>query len=136
MYFYDSLDHQIKKIMRIIENYKPNLIMQNLIFFMEPSEDLENISLKAGMLYLNRFCIDEDAAHEISGVYYLKKSSQKLIDYMNSWENFETSEYKAKYIAEYTAKCEMISLFYQDLFFLWNNNSFVIISFQITPIKK
>ena len=103
---------------------------------MEPSNDLENISLKAGMLYLNRFCIDEDAAYEVSGVYYLKKSSQKLLEYIKSLKNFEPSEYKAKYIAEYTAKCEMISLFYQDLFFLWNNNSFVIISFQVTPMKK
>ena len=94
--------------------------MQNLVVFIEPSEDASNISLKAGMLYLNRFCIDEDAACEISGVYYLKKTSKKLTDYMNTWKNFEISEYvyKAKYIAEYTAKCEMIPLFYQDLFFL------------------
>ena len=92
--------------------------MRNLIFFMEPSEDLENISLKAGMLYLNRFCIDEDAAYEISGVYYLKKTPKKLRDYIKSWRIFEKSEYKAKYKAEYTAKCEMILLFYQDLFFL------------------
>ena len=27
---------------------------------------------------LNRFCIDEDAACELSGVYYLKESSTKL----------------------------------------------------------
>ena len=73
--------------------------MHNLIVFMEPSEDLENISLKAGMLYLNRFCIDEDAAVELSGVYYLKKTSKKLRDYMKSRRIFETSEYKAKYIA-------------------------------------
>ena len=82
--------------------------MRNLIFFMEPSEDLENISLKAGMLYLNRFCIDEDAAYEISGVYDLKKTSKKLRDYMKSRRIFETSEYKANYIAEYAEKCKMI----------------------------
>ena len=45
--------------------------MQNLVVFIEPSKDASNISLKAGKLYLNRFCIDEDAACEFSGVYYL-----------------------------------------------------------------
>ena len=45
--------------------------MQNLVVFIEPSEDTSNISAKAGNLYLNRFCIDEDAACELSGVYYL-----------------------------------------------------------------
>ena len=46
--------------------------MQNLVVFIEPSEDASNISLKAAMLYLNRFCIDEESACESSGVYYLK----------------------------------------------------------------
>ena len=46
--------------------------MQNLVVFIEPSEDASNISLKAGMLYLNRFCIDEESACESSGVHYLK----------------------------------------------------------------
>ena len=45
--------------------------MQNLVVFIEPSEDASNISAKAGNLYFNRFCIDEDAACELSGVYYL-----------------------------------------------------------------
>ena len=47
--------------------------MHNLIFFIVPPENQADISLKAGMLYLNRFCIDEDAACELSEVYYLKK---------------------------------------------------------------
>ena len=46
--------------------------MQNLVVFIEPSEDDSNISLKAGKLYWNRFCIDEESACELSGVYYLK----------------------------------------------------------------
>ena len=46
--------------------------MQNLVVFIEPSEDSSNISSKAGKLYLNRFCIAEEAACEVSGVYYLK----------------------------------------------------------------
>ena len=45
---------------------------------MEPSEDAWNFSLKAGNMILNRFCIDEDAAFELSGVNYLKKSSYDI----------------------------------------------------------
>ena len=52
--------------------------MQNLIVLMEPSKDAENISWKGGRLFFNRFCIDEDAACELSGVYYLNESSTKL----------------------------------------------------------
>ena len=53
-------------------------IMQNLVVLMEPSEDAFGDSLKAGNMILNRFCIDEDAAFELSGVNYLKKSSLEL----------------------------------------------------------
>ena len=42
---------------------------------MEPSKDADDVSLKAGNMILNRFCINEDAAFELSGVNYLKKSS-------------------------------------------------------------
>ena len=49
--------------------------MQNLVVFMEPSKDAHITPLKAGNMILNRFCIDEDAAFELSGVNYLKKSS-------------------------------------------------------------
>ena len=44
---------------------------------MEPSEDPYYTSLKAGNMILNRFCIDEEAAFELSGVNYLKTSSRK-----------------------------------------------------------
>ena len=55
------------------ESYKiKNTIMQNLVVFIEPSEDASNISSKAAMLYLNLFCIDEESACESSGVYFLK----------------------------------------------------------------
>ena len=46
--------------------------MQNLIVFIEPSEDASNISAKAAKLYFNRFCIDAESACELSGVYYLE----------------------------------------------------------------
>ena len=54
-------------------------IMQNLVVMMEPSEDAWKTSLKAGNMIFNRFCIDEDAAFELSGVNYLEKSSMKMI---------------------------------------------------------
>ena len=46
--------------------------MQNIIVLMEPSDDTWNIASKGGNMYLNRFCIDEDAAFELSGVSYLE----------------------------------------------------------------
>ena len=52
--------------------------MQNLVIFMEPSPDAYDISLKGGNMILNRFCIDEDAAFELSGVNYLEKSSYDI----------------------------------------------------------
>ena len=54
-------------------------IMQNLVVLMEPSEYAKDISIKAGNMILNRFCIDEDAAFELSGVNYLKKSSSDIV---------------------------------------------------------
>ena len=46
-------------------------IMQNLVVFIEQTKDDSNISEKAAMLFLNRFCIDEESACELSGVYDL-----------------------------------------------------------------
>ena len=48
--------------------------MTNLVVFLEPSETAWNTSLKGGNMILNRFCIDEDAGFELSGVSYLKKT--------------------------------------------------------------
>ena len=53
--------------------------MQNLVVFMEPSEEAWKTDLKGGNMILNRFCIDEDAAFELSGVYSLKKTSWHLV---------------------------------------------------------
>ena len=49
--------------------------MQNLVFFMESSENAHRTPMKAGNMILNRFCIDEDAAFELSGVNFFQKSS-------------------------------------------------------------
>ena len=47
---------------------------------MESSTNKSNISLKGGNMCLNRFCIDEDAAFELSEVCYLKKPPRKYFD--------------------------------------------------------
>ena len=54
-------------------------LFQNLVVLMEPSEDAHDISLNSGNMFLNRFCIDEDAEYELSGVRYLGKSSDEII---------------------------------------------------------
>ena len=59
--------------------FKPNQ-EQTLVVFMEPPEHASDISLKAGNMILNRFCIDEDAGFELSGVNYFKKSTHKIED--------------------------------------------------------
>ena len=51
--------------------------MQNLVVFMEQSEQTFDISLKAGNMILNRYSIDEDTAFELSGVNYLKNGTGK-----------------------------------------------------------
>ena len=55
-------------------------IMQNLVVLMEPSDDAWNIDLKGGNMCFNRFCIDEDAAFELSGVHYFEKLSDPYAD--------------------------------------------------------
>ena len=43
--------------------------MQNLVFLLDSRENPSNISSKGTNMWMNRFCIDEDAAFELSGVY-------------------------------------------------------------------
>ena len=82
--------------------------MQNLVVFIEPSEDDSNISAKAAMLFLNRFCIGEESACELSGVYYLKESSSKLARFAMHADRSEQLQAdkiaKGKDITEY-ARC-------------------------------
>ena len=49
--------------------------MTKIIFIINPTISKEDISLKSGMMYLNRFFIDEDAAFELSGVYTWDKTT-------------------------------------------------------------
>ena len=50
--------------------------MQNVVLLLESSKEPYNVSWKAGIMLLNRFCIDEDAGFESAGVYYLKSSKK------------------------------------------------------------
>ena len=77
-------------------------IMQNLVILMEPSDDADRVSLKAGNMYLNRFCIDEEAALELSQVHYLKKSSFD-IQYKNGIKYFFQRKSKGK---EYSSRLQ------------------------------
>ena len=52
-------------------------VMQNLVVMMEPSKDAWRTPLKGGNMILNRFCIDEDASFELSGVIYIKPSAYR-----------------------------------------------------------
>ena len=51
-------------------------MMQNLVVLMEEHREgrPDVISSKVGNMCFNKFCIDEDAAFEISGVQNLEKS--------------------------------------------------------------
>ena len=52
----------------------------------EPSKDAFDISLQAGNMYFNRFCIDEEAGFEFSGVYPL--DSKPLEDKVYTYRQF------------------------------------------------
>ena len=52
-----------------IENKYISKTMQNIIVLMDQPKSSFDISFKAGIMCLNRFCIDEDAAFEIIGIY-------------------------------------------------------------------
>jgi len=92
--------------------------MQNLIVLMEPSKDGDDVSLKTGNMILNRFCIDEDAAFELSGVYYLETSSREMmkLESLKSLEFEEKRRIKGKgsfiqvYRIQFTVYC-ICSLF-------------------------
>ena len=52
--------------------------MQNLVVLKDQTGYAYDASLKTGNMILNRFCIDEEAAFELSGVNYFKKSSEGI----------------------------------------------------------
>ena len=59
-------------------------IMQNLVSLKQPlfvynKNNQIDISGMAGNMHLNRFCIDEDTAFEVSGVYNLNNDSKAYL---------------------------------------------------------
>ena len=65
---------QILDQSHVREFKKMKRVMQNVVLIMEPNDDDFEVSMQAGNMCLNRFCIDEDAAFETTGVYYLEES--------------------------------------------------------------
>ena len=65
---------------------------QQIILFIEPAKEEWKCQESIGNLYLNRFAIDEDAGHEVLGVYYLKQSSAEMC--------YEKHELYSKYAIE------------------------------------
>ena len=47
---------------------------QNLVVFIQPPTSTCEIGRKGSNMLLNRFCIEEDAAFELSGVHHMDKS--------------------------------------------------------------
>ena len=87
--FPSTLSPLFEGIQRIFKMAK---VKQNVVLLIEPSGNDYNVSFKAGNMLLNRFCIDEDAAFESTGVYYLK-SSKKY--------RFVTAKGQSNYILNY-----------------------------------
>ena len=65
--------------------------MQNLVVLMDPPKRTDLMSLKVGNMCLNRFCIDEDAAFELSGVHYFKKTEVDYGDDNEKGKDFSLS---------------------------------------------
>ena len=55
---------------------------------MDPPKKTFISSLKGANMCLNRFCIDEDAAFELSGVHYLKKTEVDFGDEIEKGKEF------------------------------------------------
>merc|ERR1712039_766711 len=70
--------------------------MQNVILFLEPSDDQWNVSTKAGNSYFNRIGVDEDAGFELLGVYHLKKAFWDIDDKEYEAERKEKEEFDSK----------------------------------------
>ena len=69
--------------------------LQNVVLLMEPTHSSVP-SMKGGNMCVNRFCIDEDVAFELSGVYYLKQWSHKVL-YYKEWFLKDNSFLHEKY---------------------------------------
>ena len=71
--------------------------MQNLVVFMEPSDFASITPVKAENMLLNRFCIDEGAAFELSGISSLKKWPKDRIVNETLWDELKRKEKGKEY---------------------------------------
>ena len=53
-------------------------MMQKIVLFIEPFDDLWSTPLKIGKLFLNRFAVAEDAASEVLKIFELEKASFEM----------------------------------------------------------
>ena len=67
--------------------------MQNLVLLIDSSDKKSDISLKAGKMCLNRFCIDEEAAFELSGVNYLNIRSEINRNYAKKGKEYSIEQH-------------------------------------------
>lgn len=61
-------------------------LKQNLIVLIDRSEGAWDISINAGTMTLNRFCIDERDDFDLHGIYYFKHLNHYYSNDMNSFE--------------------------------------------------
>ena len=71
-------------------------VKHHVVLVMGPSNHAYDVSEKAGLMYLNRFSIDEEAAFESTGVYSLQKSGTKTpysLRYRFFWNGLLTTNF-------------------------------------------
>ena len=86
--------------------------MQNLVILMGPSEEACEVSLKVGNMCLNLFANDEEAAFELSGIHYLKETSDEMI---NGEEIFQRESKDKGYLSHLKLThqdCDSIRVFF------------------------
>ena len=53
-------------------------VKHNIVVVMGPSIYAYDVASKVGLMYLNRFCIDEEAAFELNGVYSIQRNGTHI----------------------------------------------------------
>ena len=96
--------------------------MQNVVVLINSIEEAYDISLKAVNMYLNRLCIDEEAAFESTGVYFLREFEQIVL-----WKEMRR-------LAENKSEDLALHFVYAGDSF-WGDND-KLLSFMFTVMKK
>ena len=96
--------------------------MQNVVVLINSIEEAYDISLKAVNMYLNRLCIDEEAAFESTGVYFLREFEQIVL-----WKEMRR-------LAENKSEDLALHFVYAGDSF-WGDND-KLLSFMFTGMKK